>query len=195
MRWNYVAAGGSLASLVSMALAIFSTEWALHTQLIVCAISSLSILSVLTVYFLQGRPQELHGPFEWQWAGENWKGVVDIHKNREGQPVARVDVRRVVKRVNRDETTHTDTTERVLWTTEEGRVYGNRRGFTLEMSVKKRYFDAQDNGIHVADQRVVANLSPVEAYAGIARYTVNEHNEQEDLYGDIVLVRYNSGVR
>lgn len=138
---------------------------------------------VLTSYiYLQGT-RRVYGQFEWQWVGEGWIGTVSIRKNDQGNDVAELSMKQLVN-VNGKYTA-----KPVLVSTDEGRIEGDSDGFRLESRVRKNIYENGEEKVML--QTLKADLVKVEAYAGTVRYESSEGKMQD---GDIVLVRYKSGV-
>lgn len=141
------------------------------------------ILMGFSSYFYLQETRRVYGQFEWQWAGEGWIGTVSIKKNDEGKDVAELSMKQVVN-VNGKYST-----KPVLVSTEEGRIEGDSDGFRLESRVRKNIYDNGEEKVML--QTLKADLVKVEAYAGTVRYESSDGKMQN---GDIVLVRYKSGV-
>ena len=136
------------------------------------------------VYLYSAWSSQVSGDFEWQWAGENWMGTVEIVEER-NERVAKVDIKSLHKefRPNGSFIYHPEQ----FFKFAQGKVDGDRDGFKLSIPL----VSAKTN------QRVQldAELKPVQAYAGIARYIVMDGTEQHGGTGDIILVRHRSQAR
>lgn len=140
------------------------------------------------------------GEYEWQWAGDNLIGTVNIKKNAEGKDVALVDMRKIVRSFDirrQPDGTYAEIDEgfqsqEAIISTGEGAITGNKSAFKLTLPVLRNIFDGGNKKVGEVRQVLEADLTFVEAYAGKVKYI---YPDNEVKRGDIVLVRYNSGIR
>ncbi len=191
MIWTMLTIGASAASLIALIIAILSTSWPFHIKTIVASASALGILFTLISYFRQIYAKSIYGNFEWQWAGENWIGIVSIKKNEDNKTIAEVDMKKFIKK-QRVEGKGEYEAIQLMQNTSEGSIVGNKDGFKLKLPVRKNILDENNNIIGETSQNIEANLVPIEAYAGIANYIYQDGSIAR---GDMILVRYNSGIR
>jgi hypothetical protein len=175
---------GSLGVLVGLWFAIYApppTSGRKHLMFI----GAFTVLLIpCGVYLYSAWSSQISGDFEWQWAGENWIGSVQIVEER-NERVAKVDMKSLRKEFqpNGSFTYHLDQFFRFA----KGTVDGDRDGFKLSIEL-----------VHSkTNQRLQldAELKPVLAYAGIARYRLKDGIDQNGGTGDIILVRHRSPAR
>lgn len=139
------------------------------------------------------------GDYEWQWAGENLIGTVSIKKNAEGKDVAIVSMRKFIK--NLDIRRQPDGTfeeidegfksQEAMVSTGDGTISGNKSSFKIALPVLRNIFDDQNQYVGDVHQILEADLKPIEAYAGKAQFLQADKSVKK---GDMILVRYNSGL-
>jgi len=185
---------GTFATLIALIIAILSTSWSIQIKVTVLSISICSIAIPLFAYFYQIHAKNVYGTFEWQWAGENWVGVVKIEKNKEGRTIAEVCMNKAFKTQQNEDRGEYEIKKQVLASSSEGSIYGNKDGFKLILPVRKKIFAEERKVKEVREihQTLEANLAPVEAYAGIVEYISQDGSVAR---GDMILVRYKSGIR
>jgi hypothetical protein len=144
--------------------------------------------------------QPSFGEYEWQWAGDNLVGTVSIKKNSEGKDVALIDMRRIVRNfgvLRQPDGTYEEIDEgfksqEAIVSTGDGAVSGNKSAFKLTLPILRNIFDDQENKVGDVRQILEADLASVEAYAGKVKFI---HSDKSVKSGDMILVRYNSGIR
>lgn len=135
-----------------------------------------------TIKDLQKQIVGLHGSFEWQWAGDGWKGVIRVVPNQYGRRVATIDMKKWCnKQIKGD----------LIESTSDGSVDAYENGFTLSLPVKNYVYDQNCQLTGTTESTLTADLNRVEAYAGQVAYK----DQQGTAYGDMVLVAYSSGTR
>ena len=151
---------------------------------LVCVIAIALPVAILIV---RERMLQVNGTFEWQQAGENWRGTVTVLNLRQSEGMVKIQVDRLVS--GPTSTGTTITYYPTLWTrrlqgVSGGKLYGNRRGFKLVAPV------VQVMDGHQVNLNLEANLRPVEAYAGKAELATPEGETSSS--GDMILVGYTS---
>lgn len=151
------------------------------------AIGALGVVLIGGAYFYDDIFGTWKGEYQWQWAGENWLGYVEID-DHEGETVAKIQVNKVFKK---KETLIKG--PHVLTSSEKGSVSHNRRGLKLTLPVTRSILDENNQVIRQERGILEAGLVPVKAYAGIVKYKFGQ-----DTFvcptGDMILVKY-PGIR
>jgi len=179
--WDMLSVAASIIAMVSLIVAIINSTLTPRGKWLVGCVSIMAVGS-LSAWRMADRLTIEKGKFEWQWAGENWYGTVKIDDDRHGRVVA-TDVHKIRKAIENGVCVYRS--EPVLWSS-DGRLYGDKRGFDIEMQAIQK---VDGKNVPVA---LRAELYPVEAYAG----TVTYYGKKEPCnVGDMVLVRYTSGLR
>jgi hypothetical protein len=175
---------GTVAVVVGFALAIYSPPTTPRNKHLAFLIAIVLVLVPCAAYLYSTYSSQLGGDFEWQWAGQNWMGSIDIAREKH-ETVAKVDLKAIHKELQPDGT-FTYRHQQVFKFT-KGSVEGDRNGFRLSVPLVK-----VDTGEKLM---LDAELRRVEAYVGIARYTIGSSTEYNGGTGDIILVRHRSQAR
>jgi hypothetical protein len=144
--------------------------------------------------------QPSFGEYEWQWAGDNLIGTVSIKKSSEGKDIALVDMRKIIRNLDvlkQPDGTYSEIDEgfksqEALISTEDGTITGNKEAFKLTLPILRNIFDSQGKKVGDVRQILEADLASVEAYAGKVKFIYSDKSLKS---GDMILVRYNSGMR
>jgi hypothetical protein len=144
--------------------------------------------------------QPSFGDYEWQWAGDNLVGTLSLKKNAEGKDIALVDARKIIRNFDiqkQPDGTYAEIDEgfksqQAVVSTGDGTVSGNKSFLKLTLPVLRNIFDIQGNKVADVRQIIEADLAYVEAYAGKVTYVYPDKSVKK---GDMILVRYNSGIR
>ena len=133
---------------------------------------------------LQAQLEQVDGTFEWQWAGDGWRGFVKIEQDASGNRTARVDIKKYCGGAYKGP---------VMLSSSPGVVTGDVRGFTLMLPVTSYRYDSNCQQTGTGPVILRAKLAPVRAYAGLVEYEVKDGVGTS--LGDMVLVGYVSGIR
>jgi hypothetical protein len=144
--------------------------------------------------------QPSFGEYEWQWAGDNLVGTLSLKKNTEGKDIALVDMRKITRNFNvqkQPDGTYAEVDEgfksqQAVVSTSDGTVSGNKKALKLSLPVLRNIFDGQNTKVADVRQIIEADLAYVEAYAGKVTYVYPDKSVKR---GDMIIVRYNSGIR
>lgn len=161
-----------------------------HKIIVAIIAAGATLIPALTkIYFdhrkiadLQNQIIGIHGDFEWQWAGEGWKGMVTISNNSYGRRIAKIDMQKWCNGKVRGP---------LIDSTSEGTVDAYENGFVLHLPVKRYLYDANCQLSGTVESTLSANLNRVEAYAGLVEYKDTSGTS----HGDMVLVAYSSGIK
>jgi hypothetical protein len=131
---------------------------------------------------------QLTGDYEWQWAGDNWLGSIKFQKLSNGSMSSAIDLR-VVKPDPRNGNNYQ--VIKALESDVEGTAsVGQQSVISLHLPVLVTPEYRKIHHVSSAHIDIDAELQPVEAFAGRARYVGDETTS-----GDIILVRYRSEAR
>lgn len=164
----------------------------MKAKIIVALITALaSLIPTMTKIYLDHRTIKglrnqivgLHGSFEWQWAGEGWKGIVQVASNQNGRRIATVDLKKWCNNQSIGD---------AIESTSDGEVDAYENGFTLHLPVEKYFYDQNCKLQGAARYTLTADVNRVEAYAGEVTYV---DDKGKKTYGDMVLVAYSSGIK
>src|SRR5437762_12165111 len=87
---------GSLASIVAVFIAVFSTSWTKQRKVVALIVTVVFLAVPTACYFYLINFRTLSGEFEWQWAGNAHYGLLTIGPNKYGHPATHLIVKKLI---------------------------------------------------------------------------------------------------
>lgn len=178
---------GTTITIMSFGMTVFTTEWSIELKVLAIVFSILSLAGMIVLYFKHIRSKELKGTFEWQWAGENWIGKLEIQSKANGKvQFADLQMNSVVKTNNESSRSY----ERLLLfqSSTPGTVVTTKNGLKIRLPVLA-YNDVEGITNSNEIRTLEGELKLVKAYAGQIKYVYPDGSNKS---GDMILVDYKS---